>query len=94
MILIETKFIDFKCLHMRSSRAEARPFCWQKLMIGGPVWDLLGIPFEILGLRAAVELPFVTASGEVSRGEKVALQRTEPESYITEYTLSHEHKSW
>ena len=41
-----------------------------------PDWDLFGIPFEMLGLRAAVELPFVTTSGEVSRGEKMTLRGT------------------
>jgi len=37
-----------------------------------------------------VELPFVTASGEVSRGEKMLYAGTDPESYITEYTLVNE----
>jgi len=56
----------------------------------GPGRDLLGIPFEMLGLRAAVELPFVEASGEVSRGEKMLYSGTDPASYITEYTLVYE----
>ena len=30
-------------------------------------------------------------AGEVSRGEKMALRGTDPESYITEYTLVHEY---
>ena len=34
-----------------------------------------------------VELPFVTASCEVSRGEKMLDSGTDPGSYITEYTL-------
>ena len=37
-----------------------------------------------------VELPFVTTSGEVSRGEKIALRETGPESYVTEYTVVYE----
>ena len=60
---------------------------------GTPVRDLLGIRFELLSLRAAVELPFVTTSGEVSRGEKMDLPETDPESYITEYALVYEDKS-
>ena len=35
---------------------------------------------------AVVELPFVMASGAVSRGEKMLYSGTDPESYITEYT--------
>ena len=54
------------------------------------IHDLLGIPVEMLGLRAVVELPFVTASGEVPRGEKMLYSGTDPESYITEYTLVYE----
>ena len=42
--------------------------------------------------RLRVELPFVTASGEVSRGEKMLYSGTDPESYITEYTLVYEDK--
>ena len=38
----------------------------------------------------AVELAFVTTSGEVSRGEKMTLRGTDPESYITEHTLVYE----
>jgi len=34
----------------------------------------------------------VTASGEVSRGEKMLESGTDPESYITEYTLVYEEK--
>ena len=30
-------------------------------------------------------------SGEISRGEKMALRGTDPESYISEYTLLNEH---
>ena len=41
------------------------------MLIASSVRDLLGIPFEMLGLRAAVELPFVEASGAVPRGEKI-----------------------
>ena len=37
-----------------------------------------------------VGLPFVTISGEFSRGEKMTLPGTEPESYITEYTSLYE----
>ena len=32
-------------------------------------------------------------SGEVSRGEKMILRRTDPESYITEYTVVYEDKT-
>ena len=35
--------------------------------------------------RKVFELPFVTASGEVSRGEKMLYSGTDPESYITKY---------
>jgi hypothetical protein len=35
---------------------------------------------------AVVELPFVMASGAVSRGEKMLYSGTDPESYMTEYT--------
>ena len=38
------------------------------------------------GLRAAVQLPFVEASGEVPRGEKMLFFGTDLESYITEFT--------
>ena len=41
-------------------------------------------------IRAAVELSFVDASGEVPRGEKMLYSGTDPESYITEYTLVYE----
>ena len=58
----------------------------------GPGRDLLGIPLEKLGVRAAVELPFVTTSGEVSRGEKMALRGTDQPSFITEYTVVYEDK--
>ena len=47
----------------------------------------------MLGSHAAVELPFVTTSGEVSPGEKMALRGTDPESYITEHTLLYEDKA-
>ena len=47
---------------------------------------------RMLGLRAVVELPFVSTSGEVSRGEKMALRGTDPGLYITEYTLVYEDK--
>ena len=40
-----------------------------------------------------VELAFVTASGEVSRGEKMLYSGTDPETYITEYTLVYEDKN-
>ena len=43
-----------------------------------------GVVGRKLGLRAAVELPFVTTSGEVPRGEKMLYSGTDPESYITE----------
>ena len=33
-------------------------------------------------------------SGEVSRGEKMLYSGTDPESYITEYTLVYEEKQW
>ena len=36
------------------------------------------------------KLTLCTTSGEVSRREKMALRRTEPESYIIEYTLVYE----
>ena len=48
----------------------------------------------MLGVRAAVELPFVTACGEVSHGEKMLSSGTDPESYITEYTLVYEDTVW
>jgi hypothetical protein len=32
-----------------------------------------------------IDSGFVTASGEVSRGEKMLYSGTDPESYITEY---------
>ena len=35
----------------------------------------------------------LTVSREVSRGEKMDLRGTDPESYITEYTLVHEEYS-
>ena len=31
-------------------------------------------------------------SGEVSRGDKMAVRGTDPESYITEYTLAYENR--
>ena len=34
----------------------------------------------------------MTTSGEVSRGEKMALKVSDPDSYITEYTLVYEDK--
>ena len=36
------------------------------------------------------EVPVVVASGEVPRGEKMLSSGTDPESYITEYTLVYE----
>jgi len=58
--------------------------------VQGNMIDLLGIPFEMLGLRAAVEVPFVEASGEVPRGEKMLYSGTDPESYTTECTSVYE----
>jgi len=64
--------------------------CRAKVDKHEPSRDLLGIPFEMLGLRAAVELPFVEASGEVPRGEKMLYSGTDPGPYITEYTSVYE----
>ena len=50
------------------------------------------IPFKMLGLRAAIDLHFVTTSGEVSRGETMAFRGTDPESYMTEYTVVYKNK--
>ena len=36
------------------------------------------------------DAPTLTNSGEVSRGEKIVLRGTDPESYITEYTSVYE----
>ena len=44
---------------------------------------VIGIPFEMLGVPAAVEVPLVTASGEV-------FSWTDPELRITENTLVYE----
>jgi len=47
----------------------------------------------LLAINLIVVLPFVTASGEVSRGEKMLYSGTDPESYITEITLVYEEQT-
>ena len=42
-------------------------------------------------MRAGV-LPVIDSGGEVPRGEKMLYSGTDPESYITEYTLVYEEK--
>ena len=44
----------------------------------------LAVLTVLRGLCAAVELPFVTTPGEVSRGEKMAPRAADTEFYITE----------
>ena len=61
-------------------------------MGAGGLLKYVVMPFEMMGLRAAVDLHFVTTSGEVSRGETMALRGTDPESYMTEHTVVYEVK--
>jgi hypothetical protein len=60
-------------------------------------WDLVKLWWELKeshGPRAwppaITTTPPRESSDEVSRGEKIALRGTDPESYITEYTLVYE----
>ena len=45
-----------------------------------------------LALSELIDSGLVGRTGEVSRGEKMLYSGTDPESYITEYTLVYEEK--